>query len=56
MVVVTYTVCTHVGGPHNVGNVSLIFCVPTEGFPLELSTSTVGQKTRMMGYRADKEV
>ena len=34
----------------------LYFAPPLKGFPLELDTSAGGQKTRMMGCRADKEV
>jgi len=37
----------------------LVFCAPAEtaeGFHLEFGTGTADQKTRMMGYRADKEV
>ena len=28
---------------------SLVFCVPAEGFPLELGTGAEGRKTRIMG-------
>jgi len=34
----------------------LHFAPPLKGLPLELGTGTWDQKTRMMGYRADKEV
>ena len=33
---------------------SCILC-SAEGFPLELGTGTKGQKTRVMGYRAEKK-
>ena len=36
--------------------ISLYFVPLPKGFPLELGTGAWGQKTRMMGYRADKEV
>jgi len=32
------------------------FVPPLKGFPLEFGTVTWGEKTRMMGYRAEKEV
>ena len=34
----------------------LYFALPLKGFPLELGTGAGAEKTRMMGYRADKEV
>jgi len=37
-------------------NSPLVFCAPLKGFSLELGTGAGVQKTRMMGYRADKEV
>ena len=36
---------------------TLLYFVPMlKGFPLELGIGARGQKTRMMGYQADKEV
>jgi len=34
----------------------MYFASPLNGFSLELGTGAGSQKTRMMGYRADKEV
>ena len=33
-----------------------VFCAPLKGFPLELGTGAVGQITKVMVYRANKEV